>query len=238
MTHVRNVASFEGFVGSCTGFGAKYNPGSPKLQLDALNVLLVNARQALTSVHENKTEYDRVTNNREVYFRNILPLAASVILTLDASGAKAETLHDARSFYRMLLGKRARVKALDADPVTGEVKTAPRVAQLSYESKTDHFARLVQLVIATPLYKANEPELSVQGLKATVKKLHSLNTEVAKARVALSNARLERNQQLYTTSEAIYEVGRAGRKYVRAVFGFNSEEYAQVKRLVFTKPHS
>ena len=68
MTHVKNVEAFEGFVGSCTGFGDKYNPGLPKLRLDALSVLLVNARKALASVHEKKTDYDRVTNEREVFF--------------------------------------------------------------------------------------------------------------------------------------------------------------------------
>lgn len=235
MTHVKNVATFEGFVVSCTGFGDKYNPGSPKLQVDALNVLLVNAREALTSVRENKTDYDRVTNSREILFRNLPKLAASVILTLDASGAKAETLHDARRCFRLLKGKRARVKALQAD-TEGEVKTGPRVAQLSYASQADHFARLVQLVIASPTYLANEPELSVQGLKATMKKLYSLNSEVASTKVALSNARVARNQVLYSTDGSIYSVGRAARKYVRAIFGPGSEEFSQVKSLVFTKP--
>jgi hypothetical protein len=236
MTHVKNVASFEGFVGSCTGFGDKYNPGSPKLQLDALNVLLVDAQAALTSVREKKTDYDRVTNSREVLFRSLPGLAASVILTLDASGAKAETLHDARRCFRLLKGKRARVKALQAD-TEGEVKTGPRVAQLSYASQADHFARLVQLVIASPAYMANEPELSVQGLKATLKKLYSFNAEVATIKVALSNARVVRNQLLYTTDSSIYMVGRAARKYVRAIFGPGSEQFSQVKSLVFTKPN-
>ncbi|MBX2943909.1 MAG: hypothetical protein KF860_16360 [Cyclobacteriaceae bacterium] len=235
MTHVKNVAAFEGFVGSCTGYGDKYNPGLPKLQLDALNVLLDNARETLTSVREKRTEYDRVTNNREILFRDLPRLAASVILTLDASGAKAETLHDARRYFHLLKGKRARVKALQAD-TEGEVKTGPRVAQLSFASQADHFARLVQLVIASPTYTANEPELSVPGLKAMVKKLYSLNSEVATAKVALSNALIARNQVLYTTNDSIYKVGRAARKYVRAIFGPNSEQFNQVKSLVFTKP--
>lgn len=238
MTHVRNVAAFEGFVGSCTGFGDKYNPGSPKLQLDALNVLLVNARQTLTNVREKKTEYDRVTNEREVFFRELPRLAASVILTLDASGVKAETLHDARGFFRRLMGKRATVKALRADTEGEELRKGPRVAQLSYESKTDHFARLVQLVAANPNYMANEPELMVPGLKATVKKMHKLNSEVAQAKVALSRARIERNEQLYTSDQAIYQVGRAAKKYLRAIFGPNSEEFNQVKSVVFTKPRT
>lgn len=237
MTHVRNVEAFEGFVGRCTGFGDKYNPGSPKLRLDALSVLLVNARKTLASVHEMKTEYDRVTNEREIFFRNLPRLAASVILTLDASGVKAETLHDARGFYRMLLGRRAKVKALEATPEGEEPRKGPRVAQLSYESKADHFARLVQLVSASPLYMANEPELSVPGLKATVKKLYSLNSGVVKAKVALKTANLQRNETLYKTNQAIYVVGRSAKKYVRAIFGHDSEEFNQVRSYVFTKPN-
>ncbi|MCB0490221.1 MAG: hypothetical protein KDC99_17205 [Cyclobacteriaceae bacterium] len=238
MTHVKNVEAFEGFVGSCTGFGDKYNPGLPKLRLDALSVLLVNARKALASVHEKKTDYDRVTNEREVFFRDIPRLAASVILTLDASGVKAETLHDAKGFYRLLLGRRAKVKALEPTPEGEMPARSPRVAQLSYESKTDHFARLVQLVSTSPNYAVNEPELSVPGLKATVKKMYSLNSAVVKARVALGNARITRNETLYSTDEAIYMVGRSARKYVRAIFGQNSEEFRQVRRFVFTKPRA
>jgi len=235
MTHTKNVATFEGFVGSCTGFGDKYNPGLPKLQLDALNVLLVNAREALASVRVKKADYDRVTNSREILFRDLPRLAASVILTLDASGAKEETLHDARRYFRLLMGKRARAKALQADTAE-DVKTGPRVAQLSYASRADHFARLVQLVIASPNYMANEPALTVQGLKATLKQVYSINTEVVNARVALSNARIARNEMLYTSGNCIYQTGRAARKYVRAIFGPNSEQFNQVKSLVFTKP--
>ncbi|MFZ1806032.1 MAG: hypothetical protein WAU36_02360 [Cyclobacteriaceae bacterium] len=176
-----------------------------------------------------------MTNSREILFRKLPKLAASVILTLDASGAKAETLHDAKGFFRLLSGGRAKVKALQAD-TEGEVKTGPRVAQLSYVSKADHFARLVQLAIASPNYMTNEPALTVQGLKATLKKLYSLNTEVVKVKVALSNARIARNQMLYTANESIYKSGRAARKYVRAIFGPNSEEFSQVRSLVFTKP--
>ena len=102
----------------------------------------------------------------------------------------------------------------------------------------EHFARLVQLVSTSPNYAVNEPELSVPGLKATVKKMYSLNSAVVKARVALGNARITRNETLYSTDEAIYMVGRSARKYVRAIFGPNSEEFRQVRRFVFTKPRA
>ncbi|MCB0490086.1 MAG: hypothetical protein KDC99_16505, partial [Cyclobacteriaceae bacterium] len=170
------------------------------------------------------------------FFRDIPKLAASVILTLDASGVKAETLHDARRFFKLLKGS-GRKSIIEA-AAEGEAPTkGPRVAQLSYESRADHFARLVQLVASESLYMTNEPELSVPGLKATSKKLYSLNSAVVKAKVAWSNARITRNETLYSAEEAIYVVGRAARKYVRAIFGPNSEEFNQVKRYVFKKPY-
>ena len=234
MTNVRNVETFNQIVGFCSGYGDKYKPGSPKLQLDALSVLLVNARQSLANVKAAKTEYDNLTNDREVLFRDLPKLAASVILTLSASGAKKETLNDARVFFRLMTGRRAKERAPLAS-TEEEKKNRPKFAQLSYVSKADHFAKLVQVISVDPSYMANEPELSVTGLKSILKKMNSLNSSVAEVKVKLSNARITRNEWLYTKAEAIVPVSRAVKKYVRAIFGLNSEQYRQIKNLSFTK---
>ncbi|MEP2670428.1 MAG: hypothetical protein ABJH04_15605 [Cyclobacteriaceae bacterium] len=235
MTHVKNVETFEKLLGFCSGYGDKYNPGLPKLQLDALSVLLVNARQALASVKANKTEYNFMTNDREELFRNMPRLAASVILTLAASGAKEETLDDARVFFRLMTGRRAKAR-IPLASTEEEKEKRSKFAQLSYISKADHFARLVQTISVAPNYTANEPELSVAGLKSILKKMNSLNSGVAKVEVALSNARISRNELLYTSDTAIYNTAASVKKYVRAIFGLNSEQYRQIKSLRFTKP--
>lgn len=235
MTHVKTVAAYEGFVRSCSGLGDKYNPGSPKLQLEALNVLLVNATESLAKVKAAKTEYDNLTNDREVMFRDLPKLAASVILTLSASGASDETLNDARVFFRLINGRRAT----DRPPVASadeELKKRPKFGQRSYVSLADHFSRLVQAATVDPNYMANEPHLSKEGLKSILEKMNGLNSEVAQVKVTLSNARIARNEILYTSPSSVYEVFRLGKKYVRAIFGLNSEQYRQMKSNSISKP--
>lgn len=235
MTYVKTVAAYEGFVRSCSGLGAKYNPGSPKLQLEALNVLLVNATQSLANVKAAKTEYDNLTNDREVMFRDLPKLATSVILTLSASGASEETLNDARVFFRLINGRRAK----DRPPVASadeELKKRPKFGQRSFASLADHFARLVQAVTVDPNYAANEPNLSKEGLKSILEKMNSLNSEVIQVKVKLSNARIARNEILYTRPDSVYEVLKMGKKYVRAIFGLNSEQYRQIKSSKVIKP--
>ena len=235
MTTYKTVGTFEKLLGFCTGHGDKYNPGSPKLQVDALSVLLVNAREALANVKAAKTEYNNVTNSREQLFRDMPKLASSVILTLAASGAKEETLDDARVFFRNISGRRAKPRPPMAS-TEEEKKARSKYAQLSYLSKADHFAKLVQAISADPNYLANEPDLSVPGLKAALKNMRNLNSRVAEAQVKLSNARIARNEILYTKGNSVYQVAKGVKKYVRAIFGLNSEQYRQIKNLSFIKP--
>ena len=234
MTTVKTVGTFEKLLGFCSGYGDKYNPGSPKLQLDALSVLLVNARETLANVKAAKTEYNRVTNSREQLFRDMPKLASSVILTLSASGAKKETLDDARVFFRLITGRRAKQRPPMAS-TEEEKKARSKYAQLSFISKADHFARLVQAIKVDPNYVANEPDLSVDGLKSILKKMHSLNSGVAEAVVKLSNARVARNEVLYNQITSVCNTAADVKKYVRAIFGLNSEQYRQIKNLRFTK---
>lgn len=236
MTTVKTVGTFEKLLGFCTGHGDKYNPGSPKLQVDALSVLLVNAQESLAKVKAAKTEYNNVTNSREQLFRDMPKLASSVILTLAASGAREETLDDARVFFRNISGRRAKQRPPLAS-TEEEKKARAKFAQLSYISRADHFAKLVQAVSADPNYVANEPDLSASGLESILEKMRSLNSEVAEVQVKLSNARIARNEILYTKSNSVYKVAKGVKKYVRAIFGLNSEQYRQIKNLSFTKPN-
>ncbi len=235
MTHVRNVEAFTRTVTFCTGYGGKYNPGRPNLRLDALTALVAAAHQSLEHVIAAKAHFDNEVNYRKQVFAQLPKLASSILRTLEASGASAEKLADARTFVQNLQG---RVKPVPKEPAVAAGETLEKRSrlQLAYVSRADWFARLVEAVQSEPQYEANEPPLSKAGLVQHVQHLQQLNQRVYEARVRWSNARVQRNEVLYRGSHSVAKVLQAIKKYLRAIFGLNSEEYAQVKNLKFTNP--
>ncbi|HEY3429504.1 MAG TPA: hypothetical protein VGK39_02430, partial [Cyclobacteriaceae bacterium] len=159
-------------------------------------------------------------------------LASSVLRILEASGALPEKVEDARAFTRQITGFITR-KPVDAHASEKEKRS---ILQLAYASRIDSFAKLVEAVSTEPLYQGNEEYLSVEGLKSKLALLNKLNQQVTDAHIAWSNARINRNYTLYQSTQSVYKVMQAVRKYLRAIFGLDSEQYAQVKALKFIKP--
>jgi hypothetical protein len=237
MTHVKNVEGFGQLVDFCSGYGGKYNPGSNNLQINQLNALLTQAKQVLHTAKAAKAGYDQHANNREIVFDDIRRFATRVVLALAASGANSQTLKDARYHLRLMYGKRAEEPAPVTENATATVTPKARsVSRQDFASLVDHLAGLVLTVSGEPKYQPNEPELTVDGLNAKVAQLRSLNQDVTMARMRWSNARIERNRVLYADPNALDGTAKAVKKYVKAVYGHDSEQYRQVKSLVFTKP--
>jgi hypothetical protein len=65
--------------------------------------------------------------------------------------------------------------------------------------------------------------------------LEVVNQRVSDARVQWSNARTQRDNALYNNEDSVYQVVRLVKNYLCSVFGFNSIEYEQVKRISVTK---
>lgn len=232
MSHVKNVAAFEEFVGYCSGYGGSYNPGLPNLKVSALQELAVKARKALDEVTVAKSALNNATNSREIAFADVPRLASSILFTMASLGASEQALKDARVFLR-LLTSRTRTR----QPVPSEQAVAIRKenhGQRGFTSMVYHLERLVQTASDEPVYKPNEPGLTPEGLRNTTAALAKLNAEVSAAKVAWNNARVAMHS-IYYGEQSLLETGRNGKKYLRAIYGLNSNEYAQVKKIKFTK---
>jgi hypothetical protein len=235
MTHVKNAEAFSRLVDFCTGYGGTYNPGRQSLHIEVLVAQLSATRQAMQQVITAKAAFDNEVNFRKQVFDRLRPLVSSVLRTLEASGATPEKLEDARAFARPITGyssRRVKLPVVDGQPV----KPTSSNQQHAYVSKADAFANLIQAVASEPLYQPNEPQLGVSALTAVLHQLTEANQRVSLARVSWSNARIVRNEAMYHSSQSLLTLLRAVKKYVRSLFGLNSEQYAQVKVLRFTKP--
>ncbi|MEQ1587832.1 MAG: hypothetical protein ABL895_18240 [Cyclobacteriaceae bacterium] len=238
MSHVKNVQAFGKLTGICTGYGGTYNPGQQNLQVNAMITLLNSAQQAMEAVNEAQAFYDSATNNRELGFKGLRKFSSSVCSILKASGVTDLTMKDARSSCRKIWGGRPRRKAM-AESQPGEDKTKGSFSYAQdYASVSNYFGMLVETVGGEPLYQPTEPELKVKGLEQKLAQLRSLNEAVTKAEIQLTQARRNRDNLYYKKEGNLFVTARAAKEYVRGIFGFESSQHVEVRRLRFTKPIS
>jgi hypothetical protein len=201
-----------------------------------MRALLEEAQSSLQHVKQTETDYNNVTNQRELTFMEIQNLAPLVLDMLKSTGVPAQTIKDAYHFFRLVKGRRATPRP----PIPAAEAEAPKrirsYTHKSYVSIADNFARLVQTVEAEPLYKPYEVKLQVPALRQLISEALTANDRVLDAKVAWAKARAKRDEILYKAEHAVYETAKAAKHYVRAVFGKKSSEYQLLAELRFTKP--
>jgi hypothetical protein len=236
MTHVQNVHAFGQLKGLCTGYGGEYNPGKQNLQVEALTTLWLNANQVMDDVIVAKAEYDIATNNREQAFAQLKKLGTRILGILKAGGASPLLLKDVQSLVNKLRGSRGYRPAIPSqasEPVTTKRRA---LGGRDYPSKVNLFASLLEIVMSEPTYKPNESDLSVAGLQSVLDNLRELNVKVVDAKVALREARRNRNTLLYVGEESLVSTAQAVKQYVKAIYGYTSQQHTEVFRIGFTKP--
>ncbi|MCE2996213.1 MAG: hypothetical protein ACK5PC_21685 [Cyclobacteriaceae bacterium] len=138
---------------------------------------------------------------------------------------------------RKMYGSKKESQSPESTTAAGEPKTKSRRARgLDFGTMAYQFAKLVKTISAEPSYHVNEPELSLEGIKQKADMLVSLNEAVYQITAKLNSARGKRNELLYGTGNNLVNTGMAVKHYVRSTFGPKSNEYAEVKKIQFTKP--
>lgn len=236
MTHVKNAECFSRLVDFCTGYGGSYNPGRQSLHIEVLVAQLNATRQTMQQVITAKAAFDNEVNFRKRVFSQLPPLVIRVLRTLEASGVTPEKLEDARAFVNPIVGYVPKKRKVLPVAESQAVKTPRSMLQMAYVSKADAFANLIETISAEPLYQPNEQALSVSALTEVLSQVVEANLRVSVARVLWSSALIARNEAMYYSSQSLLTLLRAVKKYVSALFGPRSQQYAQVKVLKFSKP--
>jgi hypothetical protein len=234
MSHSKIAGTYEGFVKICSGFRG-YHPGSTNLQLSALQELAVQARQSLEAKDATRSVWNRATNQREIAFASLKKLVSAVLFALAASGASEQTMKDARVFLRQISGRRKSRGPIPSEKATATVEKERPSQPVGFEHLTNQFSQLVEMVSQEAAYQPNEPHLAVSGLQELVNQLHLHNDNVKKARADFFHARVTLYEVYYGEKHSIVATGRAAKKYLRSVYGLNSNEYSQVRKINFKK---
>ena len=236
--HVKNVANFEDLISFCTAYGVNYNPTKTTIKLGALNALFTSAQGTIALVTTTKNAFDNVTGIRQTKFAPLKPLATKVINALGATDALDTVVKDAKTINRKLQGSKSnsKTKTVVTDPASETPSNSISTSQQSYDRLIDSFGKLIDLVNSETSYNPNESGLKVADLTTTLADLQASNTAVINKYTDYSNARIERNNIIYTNVDSLVETSLDVKKYIKSVFGATSPQYKQISGLKFTKP--
>ena len=205
--HAKNVANFGDLITYCTAYGTTYNPSKTALQLASLNTLLTSAQTEIANVTTAKNIFDTTTGDRQLAFENLKPLATKIYNALSVTDATDQTLADAKTINHKLQGKRAKEITENPAPENGTPPTNNvSVSRQSYDSLTENFSSLIDLVSSVPSYTPNEADLSVASLTTFRNSLVAANNNVITSEVAYSNARISRDNLLYSKDTGLVEI--------------------------------
>lgn len=162
---------------------------------------------------------------------------------LKASGAAPNTLDNAETFVRKILGRRKSPKAKPiAKPGTPDAGTPASAAvkthsasQLSFENRAGNLDAFIEILAGATDYQPNEADLKVSALRSLSSDLMARNDAVSVAFAPLSQARGIRDQLLYGKEDSVVSTAQLVKAYVSAAFGTQSQLYKQIKGLKFTR---
>lgn len=234
--HAKNVANFQNLIAFVKAYGATYNPSKNALKIPQLEALLSDAETKLSDVVDKNTAYNAKVNERLAAFSDLKSLSTRLVNALQTTDASDELIKDAKGFNRKMQGQRVSVTATTPTDPNAPAPNTISTSQQSYTQQLQHLIGLISVLQSEPTYTPNETDLQIATLQAKQNELATKNNEVATAYVDVSNSRIARNNTLYTNAESIFEVASEVKKYIKAVFGATSPEFAQVKGIEFKKP--
>lgn len=235
--HAKNVANLGLFNTFISGYGETYNPTKESLKLTALQEMKAKADASLNVVNNLFADNSNAIAAREVAFESIDKFGTRILNAIKSTDTSEQVDDNAKTLVRKLQGGRAKAKLTEEEKKTlteaGQSTKEISSSQLSFDNRLDNFDKLIQLLISVPQYAPNEEDLKTESLQVFYTNLKALNIRAAETTVALSNARIARNEILYKPLTGIVDTVFDAKTYIKSVFGAQSPQYKQVSALDF-----
>lgn len=235
--HAMNVGNFFKLTSYCQGYGRKYNPTNPNLQIANLRLLGDNAKSLSGIVNELLPPRDAARTARALAFKPLSPLATRLLNAIKASTTDSKVDDNIKTYVRKIKGERASDK-IEVAKVAGVAATdetnQQSSSQLDFNNRLNFLDILIKQLAFIPQYAPNELELQVASLQAMYNDLSAKNTVAVETEVNIDNARIARDKVMYTPLTGLVDVALVTKLYVKSVFGPTSAEYKQISGLKFT----
>jgi hypothetical protein len=233
--HAKNVATFESLLSFVSGYGEGYNPPKASLAVPQLQALLASAQASLLAVNTAISAYSNAVAYRDEVYLPLTKLSTRILNFLKATDISPQNLENAISINRKIQGYRATPRKAEQPSDNPQEPTPKEISssQLSFTNRLDFLSRLIQLLQTLPQYTPNEEELKLNTLNQLYTNLSEANTRVINATTQLSNARIERNNTLYSPNTGMVDVALSCKAYTKALYGSTSPQFKQISGLTF-----
>ncbi|MGJ8592785.1 MAG: hypothetical protein ACSHXF_09570 [Aquaticitalea sp.] len=225
--NANNVFNFDLEIAVVAELGTLFAPSNTLLQLVHLNQVLQDAMQSMADVNTMFNTLKRLLDQRQELYNRMLKTATRMMGELRSCGASKKTIKKAASYNNKIQGR--KIKKVDPNSTDKEISSA----QTSFAQRFNHFDGLIGVCELEPLYSPSAEDLTIVELRAFLLALKDINSEVAKAKSKLTKARTRRNKILYNPITGMVDIAIAVKEYVKAVFGFSSPEYREVRHIKF-----
>jgi hypothetical protein len=235
--HAKNVSNFESLISFVRGYGATYNPSKNAIRIEALEVILANAKRSLIDIDNVFPAYTNAVSARESAFAPLSKIITRVNNAIKATDTTEQVDESVKSIVRKLQGTRASAKISDEDKkqLAAEGKEVNQISasQMGYDNRLENLYKLIMLLNSIPQYNPNEEELKISTLTALYEDLKAKNMAVINTTTPLSNARIARNEIMYEPLSGLVDISFDSKVYIKSVFGSSSPQYKQVSKLEF-----
>lgn len=168
----------------------------------------------------------------------IAPLASRAVALLEANGASAETVKDARSYVRKIQGAGSKKADDPATPDVDESEKGISKSQQSNAAKLGFFDQLIEFLEAQPEYaNVTNAGFTVAELRAFKDATQTKHDASIGSATTLSVDRGARNGVFYENADSVLSRAKRYKALVRGAYGADSPEYALVNAIPFRKPN-
>ncbi|RZK41144.1 MAG: hypothetical protein EOO90_12090 [Pedobacter sp.] len=211
--HAVNLANFDVLIVKIIMLGRYYSPLKEDIQLEALKSVSQNAKVAIANAEELYAQYIHEINVREVAFSELNVLYQAIFKLLSAITKMNET-----EVY-MLLGTQKVVHSQFAN-------------QERYDFLLDNFCKIIKMLKVNPRYLPQDRQLEIVELEGYYASLYLKNNKVRQIYALFCNALMVRDEVMYRDNYGLVALTAQVKIYIKYHFGWNSEEYKQISRLV------
>ena len=235
--HAKNVANFETLILAIEGYGDSYNPGNDSIQITNLSKLLETAGLKMSDLNIALAKNSISMANRDQVFSPLRPISTRILNTVGSCGTTPQIFNSVRSLVHKIQGIRAKAKLTEEEKAALAAQgAAPKEissSQTGFINRIDFLDKLIQLLAIITQYSPNEGELKVVSLTSYYNTLKAVNTDALAVENQLNNARLSRNEALYTPVNGLIDTAKTSKMYIKSAFGARSTQYKQISKLVF-----
>lgn len=235
--HAKNVANLESLISFVKGYGATYNPSKDSIKIEALELILANAKKSLIDIDTIFPAYTNAVSAREFAFAPLSKIITRVNNAIKATDTTEQVDDSVKTLVRKLQGTRASAKISDEEKkqLEAEGKEVNQISasQMGYDNRVENLYKLLMLLNSIPQYNPNEEELKISTLTALYEDLKTRNAAVVETTTPLSNSRIARNEVMYKPLSGLVDIAFDSKVYIKSVFGASSPQYKQVSKLEF-----